>query len=121
MRENEAQTFNVSTDYCGQGVSVYSSVSIAPGSNAFVKTVIKDGKGNEIGTFVVNDSFDSVYLDLKGTSKMKRRTLCNLMAKLKEHLEEAFKDLLRAEDDGSNSNGSETAGSGDADPVSGEE
>jgi len=96
---NKNNSFDITTEFCGQGVGVESSAVIHSDGKAYVRTKIKDGTGKEIGNFVVNDDRDKVYLDLNDSSKMKRRTLCNMLAVIKKQLEEAFDEQLIAESD----------------------
>lgn len=98
-RVNKTENFDISPEYCGQGVGVESSAVIHSDGKAYVRTKIKDGTGNEIGNFVVNDDRDKAYLDLNDISKMKRRTLCNVLAIIKKQLEEALEEQLTAESD----------------------
>lgn len=96
---NRNENFDISPEYCGQGVGVESSAVIHSDGKAYVRTKINDGTGKEIGNFVVNDDRDKAYLDLNDISKMKRRTLCNVLAIIKKQLEEALEEQLTAECD----------------------
>ncbi|MBR0049005.1 MAG: hypothetical protein IJP74_06785 [Prevotella sp.] len=98
-RVNKSENFDLSPEFCGQGVGVESSVSISGNGKAYVRTRIKDGTGKDIGNFVVIDDRDKAYLDLNDISKMKRRTLCNVLAIIKKQLEEALEEQLTAESD----------------------
>ena len=98
-RVNKTENFDISPEYCGQGVGVESSAVIHSDGKAYVRTKIKDGTGKEIGNFVVNDDRDKAYLDLNDISKMKRHTLCNMLAIIKKQLEEALEEQLTAESD----------------------
>lgn len=126
QRSNANVSFDIPVEYCGQGVSVESAVRIESNGKAYVRTIIKDGTNSQIGTFELSDERKKVYLDLREVDKMKRRTLVNVIAKLKETLECALSDQLTAESDGtpaaeeeetSASEEEETPG-GEAEPVS---
>ena len=110
-RVNPSYGFEISAEYCGQGVGVESLVEVKNGK-AFVHTKIKDGTGKEIGQFALRDEGDKVFLDLSGIKDMKRRTLVNVLGKLKEHVENALAEQLTAESDEVPAN--ENAGGGEA-------
>lgn len=121
-RSNGSQNFDLDPEFCGQGVCVSSVVNIKAGGNAFIKTTVKDGNGMELGQCVLNEDIDTYYFNLEGVSKMKRQTLINVVAKLKESLEAALAEQLAEQDDG-NGNGQtgDTPGNGDAEPADGGE
>jgi hypothetical protein len=98
-RVNRTENFDLVPEYCGQGVSVESSVTIKGNGSTYVKSTIKDGTGKEIGTFVVSDDRPKVYLDLNEHDRMKRCTLVGVIDVLKKQLEEALEDQLEAESD----------------------
>lgn len=99
QRSNGNVNFDIPVEYCGQGVGVESTVKIQADGSAYVRTIIKDGTGKDIGQFALRDEGDKVFLDLNGVTKMKRRTLVNVLGKLKETLEFALADQLTAESD----------------------
>ena len=111
-RVNPSYGFEISAEYCGQGVGVESVVNVKHDGTAFVHTKIKDGTGKEIGQFALRDEGDKVFLDLSGIKDMKRRTLVNVLGKLKEHVENALAEQLTAESDEVPAN--ENAGDGEA-------
>lgn len=96
-RVNKTENFDLSPEFCGQGVGVESSVSINGNGNAYVRTRIKDGTGKEIGNFVVSNDRDKAYLDLNEINSMKRSTLCGVIGLIKKQLEEALEDQLTSE------------------------
>ncbi|WP_103915109.1 hypothetical protein [Xylanibacter ruminicola] len=96
-RVNRTVNFDLEPEFCGQGVSVESSVTIKGNGSAYIKSIIKDGTGKDIGTFVVSDDRPKVYLDLNEHDRMNRRTLVGVIGLLKKQLEEALEDLLAAE------------------------
>ena len=98
-RSNGNQSFDIPAEYCGQGVGVESTVNIKADGSAYVRGIVKDGTGKDIGQFALRDEGDKVYLDLNGITKMKRRTLVNVLGKLKETVEFALADQLEAESD----------------------
>ena len=111
-RANQNQNFDIPVEFCGQGVGVESVVKVKHDGTAFVLTKIKDGTGKEIGQFALRDEGDKVFLDLSGIKDMKRRTLVNVLGKLKEHVENALAEQLTAESDEVPAN--ENAGDGEA-------
>ena len=111
-RANQNQSFDIPVEFCGQGVGVESVVNVKHDGTAFVHTKIKDGTRKEIGQFALRDEGDKVFLDLSGIKDMKRRTLVNVLGKLKEHVENALAEQLTAESDEVPAN--ENAGDGEA-------
>lgn len=118
QRANRNENFDIPVEYCGQGVSVESAVRIESNGKAYVRTIIKDGTNSQIGIFELSDERKKVYLDLREVDKMKRRTLVNVIAKLKETLECALSDQLTAESDETPAAEEEETPGGEADPVS---
>ena len=102
-KANGNVSFNIPTEYCGQGVGVSSQVSIATGGSAYICSTITDGNDKNIGTFELSDDREKAYLNLRDVKDMKRRTLVNILGKLKETVEFALADQLEAEDDGQSS------------------
>lgn len=99
QKTNGNENFDIPVEFCGQGVGVESTVSIKSDGSAYVRSIIKDGSGKDIGQFALRDEGDKVYLDLNGVTKMKRRTLVNVLGKLKDSIEFALGDQLMAESD----------------------